>query len=146
MNDISYWTIFGIVCFFLELLLPGFVLSFLGLGAVTVSVLVHYGYLSDITMQFSTFFILSIIYLFTLRVLILHYFPTDTIKANVNEDDEVIGQTAKVLEAINVGASGRIEHSDSSWSAKSHSSEPIKKGELVKIIGRDNITWLVEKI
>lgn len=148
MNELalSYWTIFGIVCIALEFLLPGFVLSFLGLGAFTVSTFVYLGYVSDITMQLCTFFISSIIYLFTIRIVILQYFPTETRKGNVNEDDEVIGQTVEVVETINIGELGRITHSDSSWKARSNGSDVIKKGDKVKIVGRDNITWLVEKL
>mgnify|MGYP000512614670 CR=1 FL=1 len=84
MNElvISYWTIFGIVCIALEFLLPGFVLSFLGLGAFTVSLLVHFGYISDIPMQFSAFFISSIIYLFTLRILSISFNSSFKVKLN----------------------------------------------------------------
>ena len=41
---------------------------------------------------------------------------------------------------------GRVEHSGSSWQARSEGGQIILKGQQAKIVGRDNITWIVQKI
>ena len=52
----------------------------------------------------------------------------------------------EIVADINSGEFGRVEHSGSSWQARAEGGQPILKGEQVKIIGRDNITWIVQKI
>ena len=148
MNEAAFqiWLGFGLLCVIAELLIPGLVIIFIGLGSFTVALGMHLGMVTTASSQIITFFCSSIIYLFTLRVLVIHFFPSDAVKENVNEDDNVIGQVAMVVETIPAGEMGRVKHSDSTWQAKSNSSEEILKGDQVKIIGRDNITWLVGKI
>jgi len=51
-----------------------------------------------------------------------------------------------ISESLNSGDFGRVEHSGSTWQARAEGDQTILKGELVKIIGRDNITWIVQKI
>ncbi len=148
MNELFFkiWIGFGILCIVAEFLIPGLVVVFVGLGALTVVLGMHLGYIIELPAQLITFFISSIIYIFTLRFLFLRLIPTDTKKENINEDDNVLGQIVEVTETISSGKLGRIQHSDSTWQAKSQDEEEILKGEKVKIVGRDNITWLVTKI
>ena len=140
------WLGLGLFCVIAELLLPGLVVIFIGLGAFSVALGMHFNYLQNFSSQLITFFISSIIYIFTLRLLILRFFPTNRVKANVNEDENVLGQVVEVVDTISAGKPGRILHSDSTWKAKSNGVEEILKGEQVKIVGRDNITWIVEKL
>jgi membrane protein implicated in regulation of membrane protease activity len=148
MNELLFtiWLGFGIFCVIAEFLLPGLVIVFIGLGALTVVLGLHLGYIETIAGQLTTFFVSSIVYVFTLRLFLLRLIPTNTKKENVNEDENVLGEIAEVVETISSGEFGRIQHSDSSWKAKANSDAEILKGEKVKIVGRDNITWIVEKI
>ncbi|TDJ08925.1 MAG: NfeD family protein [Deltaproteobacteria bacterium] len=148
MNDLALniWLVFGAVCIISELLLPGLVMVFVGLGALTVALGLYLGHIVGLPAQFITFFISSIIYVFTLRLLVLRFVPTDTVKENIDEDEQIIGQIVTVCEAIPPGGNGRIMHGDSTWQAKSSHTDEILKGEQVKIVGRENITLIVEKI
>ena len=142
----SLWLGSGIFLMAIEFLVPGLVMVFVGLGALTVALGMHLGYIDEIVQQFITFFISSIIYLLTLRFLVLRFVPTVTRKENIDEDEEVMGSIVEIVADINSGEFGRVEHSGSSWQARAEGDQTILKGEQVKIIGRDNITWIVQKI
>ena len=148
MNSLAFslWLSSGIFLTAIEFLVPGLVMVFVGLGALTVALGMHLGYIDEIVQQFITFFISSIIYLLTLRFLVLRFVPSESRKENIDEDEEVIGSIVGLVEDINSGAFGRVEHSGSSWQARAEGDQTILKGEQVKIIGRDNITWIVQKI
>ena len=141
----SLWLGSGIFLMAIEFLVPGLVLVFVGLGALTVALGMHLGYIDEIVQQFITFFISSIIYLLTLRFLVLRFIPSVTRKENIDEDEEVMGSIVEIVADINSGEFGRVEHSGSSWQARAEGNQTILKGEQVKIIGRDNITWIVQK-
>ena len=143
---ISLWLGSGIFLMAIEFLVPGLVLVFVGLGSLTVVFGMHFGYIDGILQQFITFFISSIIYLLTLRFLVLRFVPSVTRKENIDEDEEVMGSIVEIVADINSGEFGRVEHSGSSWQARAEGDQTILKGEQVKIIGRDNITWIVQKI
>ena len=142
----SLWLGSGIFLMAIEFLVPGLVLVFVGLGSLTVVFGMHFGYIDGILQQFITFFISSIIYLFTLRFLVLRFVPSVTRKANIDEDEEVMGSIVEIVAEITSGEFGRVEHSGSSWQARAEGDQTILKGEQVKIIGRENITWIVQKI
>ena len=142
----SLWLGSGIFLMAIEFLVPGLVLVFVGLGSLTVVFGMHFGYIDGILQQFITFFISAIIYLLTLRFLVLRFVPSVTRKENIDEDEEVMGSIVELVADINSGEFGRVEHSGSSWQARAEGDQTILKGEQVKIIGRDNITWIVQKI
>lgn len=148
MNDLIFnlWLGFGLFCIISEFLLPGLVMVFVGLGSLTVALGMHLGLLNSYTVQIITFFISSTIYLFTLRFVILHFVPTSTRKEDINEDRQAIGSEVEVVEDILNGQLGRIRHSESTWQAKADEGITILKGEKATIIGRDNITWIVQKL
>ena len=73
-------------------------------------------------------------------------YPSDTKKQNVNEDIDVIGSIVEVTKEIDGNQCGRISHSDSTWPAKSINNTKILPGEKVKIVDRDNLTWIVTKV
>jgi len=142
----SLWLGSGIFLMAVEFLVPGLVMVFVGLGSLTVVFGMHFGYIDGILQQFITFFISSIIYLLTLRFLVLRFVPSVTRKENIDEDEEVMGSIVEIVADINSGELGRVEHSGSSWQARAEGDQTILKGEQVKIIGRDNITWIVQKL
>lgn len=143
---VSYWLYLGILLIILEAVLPGLVSIFIGLGALTVSSAMHFGYISKPFEQIITFFISSTVYIFTLRLLFMRYYPMDTDKKVIDEDELSIGSEAIVCEEIRPGSDGRIDYNGTTWNARVSLGDPITVGEKVVIIGRSNITWLVEKV
>ncbi|MBL6988226.1 MAG: NfeD family protein [Bacteriovoracaceae bacterium] len=140
-----FWWILGSVLVLAEFLLPGLVVVFVGLGALTVAALNYFGFVTTIIPQFLTWFVSSIIYCFTLRLLVIKIYPSDVVKQNSDEDQDVVGQIALVTQMISENKSGRIKHSDSTWPARTSDGSSVETGQSVKIIGRDNLTWIVEK-
>jgi membrane protein implicated in regulation of membrane protease activity len=148
MSDLAFslWLSSGIFLIAVEFLVPGLVMVFVGLGALTVALGMHLGHVDGVLEQFITFFISSIIYLLSLRFLVLRFVPSASRKENIDEDEEVMGSIVEIVADINSGEYGRVEHSGSTWQARAEGDQTILKGEQVKIIGRDNITWIVQKI
>jgi len=147
MNDLAFslWLSSGIFLIAVEFLVPGLVMVFVGLGALTVALGMHFGHVDGVLEQFITFFVGSIIYLLTLRFLVLRFVPSASRKENIDEDEEVMGSIVELVVDINPGEFGRVEHSGSTWQARAEGDQTILKGEQVKIIGRDNITWIVQQ-
>jgi len=142
---IGFWWIFGIILTLAEFLLPGLVVVFLGFGAFVVATLLHFGIIYGLFQEIITWFISSLIFLFTLRFAVIMYYPSDTRVDQIDEDDAVIGEITTLLEDISKDKKGRIKHSESTWSVISENGEEIKAGSKVEIIGRDNLTWIVKK-
>jgi inner membrane protein len=142
---INFWLIFGAVLVFGEFILPGLVSVFVGLGALTVALGMYLGLITGLPAQFIVWFISSIVYVFSLRLLVMRWFPSDTMQSNVDEDLDVIGQIAQVIDDIEKGGVGRVSYAGSTWSAQcvDEIADTIPAGECVEIVGRDNITWLV---
>ncbi len=147
MDDLLFkiWLGFGLFFIISEFLLPGLVMVFIGMGALTVSLGMYLGYADHLYQQFVIFFLSSVIYLTTLRFIILRFVPTSTYKEDIDEDHDAIGTTVEVVEDIASGGLGRVKYSESTWNAKSDSTSTILKGDHVEIIGRDNITWIVKE-
>lgn len=144
--EATHWIWLGGVLVIAELLLPGLVVVFVGLGALTVALGMHLMYIESIPQQLITWFASSTLYLFSLRQLVVRYYPSDTVKQNIDEDKEVIGKMVKVTEKITPESEGRIAHGDITWQAKIEGDESAGEGDEVEVIRRENITWLVKKV
>ena len=142
----SIWLGFGFFLMAIEFLVPGLVMVFVGLGALTVALAMFLGYIDSVLQQFLFFFISSTIYLLSLRFLVLSFVPTNKRKENIDEDEVVIGEIVEIISDIKSYELGRVEHSGSSWQARSEAGQIILKGQQAKIVGRDNITLIVKKI
>jgi len=143
---LNYWLIFGIVLIILETVIPGMVVSFVGLSALTVALLLHLQVIEALHVQILLFFAVSIFYCFTLRLLVIRLYPSDTEKKDLDNELSNINKSVKVIEEIPVGGSGRIELEGCGWIAKTLQNEKIHVGEMVRIIKQENITFIVEKI
>jgi len=141
-----FWWFFAAILMLAELLLPGLVVIFVGLGAATVAGLMHYHYIDGLAQQFLVWFGSSLFYCFTLRFLVLRFYKSDKEKKSSHKDEFIFGQTAQVVDAIPENGMGRIYHADTTWQARSKDGSGIAKDEKVKLVGRDNITWIVEKV
>jgi membrane protein implicated in regulation of membrane protease activity len=148
MSDLalSLWLSSGIFLMAIEFIVPGLVMVFVGLGSLTVALFMQLGYIDVVIDQFITFFISSIFYLVTLRFLVIRFVPSESRKENIDEDKEVFGTIVEIIADIDPGELGRVEYSGSSWQVRAEKEQTFLKGEKVKIIGRDNITWIVQKI
>jgi len=140
-----FWWILGGVLIISEFIIPGLVVVFVGMGAITVAILKHYGVLEGLNAELLVWFASSLFYIFTLRFLVIKIYPSDTKKQNIDEDKDVFGQMVEVIKEIPEGGIGRVNQGESTWPAISDYKGIIHIGEKVEIVGRDNLTWKVCK-
>ncbi len=126
------WLIMGVICFVLEMMLPGFVLFFFGIGSWITALscwLFHVG----LNTQLSIFIVSSLLTLFLLRRFIQKRFRGD----ESMEDEGVsvaIGEKAVVLEDIIPPQEGKISYAGTQWRARAE--EVIEEGKTVFIVGQ----------
>jgi inner membrane protein len=140
------WVLVGLVMLFLELFLPGLVIIFFGGGALLTALATALGLTPTLTSQLLLFIVSSLALLAVLRRMLQKIFRGKTFAArNEAGFDAEIGRLVEVREAIDPRTErGRVFYQGSLWPARS--GEFIDAGVSARIIGRDNITLLVEKI
>lgn len=135
------WFIIGLVLFILELVLPGFVLFFFGIGAWITALLCLVAN-PGINLQAIVFTITSILSLVLLRRMIKRKFLYSRDDLSKAVEDEFTGREALALDDIIPGAGGKVEFKGTTWNAESEAT--IKKGQRVIIKGKENFKLFVE--
>ncbi len=141
-----YWLIIGVMLFFLEMALPGFILFFFGLGAM-ITALVAWVLPIAISWQLALFIVTSLFSLFTLRGMIQkRFFDSETEEDNDDLDVATAtpGDRGVVCMGIFPPAEGRIKYSGTFWRATAD--EKIEDGEIVTVVRQENLVIHVEKV
>ncbi|MGB5686834.1 MAG: NfeD family protein [Candidatus Electrothrix sp.] len=136
VSPVLIWFLLGIAFFVTELIVPSFILFFLGIGAwCTASVLA----VADVslTVQMIIFLISSLVTLISLRSWLRSIFLGDS-----NEEDDSVNvdsapSTGIVTEAIVPPGPGRVKYGGSFWQAIAD--EPIPVDTVVQILERKNL-------
>ena len=138
------WLIGGAVLMALELLTPGLIVVFFGVGAVIVGVLYWLGFISSIINSIGVWIVVSFVLVLAFRKLALKFFPSESKYQLVEEDVDAIGTIVEVIETVDEKSlSGRISYNGTSWHALSKKGI-IPSGGKARILYRDNISWVVE--
>jgi membrane protein implicated in regulation of membrane protease activity len=135
------WFIVGLVLFLLELVVPGFVIFFFGVGAwitALVCLIVHPG--TDL--QIIIFAVTSVLSLLALRRMIQKRFFYGRNDAAGAVEDEFTGKEGKALTDFGPGRKGKVEFKGTSWS--SESDKEVKEGQPVVIIQKEGFNLIVE--
>jgi inner membrane protein len=136
-----FWFILGLGLFLLELVMPGFIIFFFGLGAWITAIICLIAN-PGINLQIIIFAISSVILLVALRRIIKKKFLFS--KGNQSDDveDEFTGKEA--LARIDFGGlkQGKVEFKGTTWTAES--ATEIKAGQRVVIIEKDSFKLIVE--
>jgi membrane protein implicated in regulation of membrane protease activity len=135
------WFIIGLVLFLLELVIPGFVIFFFGVGAWITALLCLVAN-PGINLQTIVFALTSILSLILLRKIIQKRFFYNKNELSAEADDDFTGREAIALTTFNPGSIGKVEFKGTSWKAESKSS--ITQGQIVIIRSKDNFTLFVE--
>jgi membrane protein implicated in regulation of membrane protease activity len=138
------WLLAGVLLIGLELLTPGFVVIFFGIGALITGLLslLIPGFSASLLLQFITWGATSLLSLFAFR-----RFFKRTFRGKVIEDtgeDEFVGQTAEVIEAVTHNKPGRVSFQGTTWKAVTYDSD-LSAGDSVEIMKKDNLTLIVSK-
>ena len=144
-----YWLIIGVMLFFLEMAVPGFVLFFFALGALCTALVAWLTPIS-VAWQLALFIGASLVSLLSLRDMIQKKFlKTTSEDEEAEERDEdvmlaVAGEKGVVSMTIAPPAGGQIKYAGTFW--KATADEEIEEGEIISIVRQEGIVIHVEKV
>ncbi len=129
------WFALGVGLALMELVLPGFIVLFFGIGCWVVALLLLLGTELGLAAQVGVFLLASVGSLLALRKWCLRTFRGVMSDCPEQEfDDQPIGAIVKVTVSIQPPEVGRIFYRGTEWDASS--SESIEAGNQVEIMGR----------
>lgn len=142
MDPQYWWLIAGILLFLIEIFTPGFFAASLGIGAFFASAAAFLGW--SIEIQLLIFSLISVISIFVFRPLIKKYFYT-TADVPTNAD-ALIGKQGLVVQAVDENnTQGRVAIDGDEWQyIMANPATQVKKGDRVRVVGRDSIVLTVE--
>ena len=143
-----YWLIIGVMLFFVEMAVPGFILFFFALGALVTALAAWLTPIS-IAWQLALFITASLITLLSLRDMIQRKFLTSAPADEDEEKDEdvilaVAGERGVVSMTIAPPAEGQIKYAGTFW--KAIADEKIEEGEIITVVGQKGLVIQVEKV
>ena len=137
------WLYIGAFLMLAEIVSPGFVIFFFGLGAATVAVLKWAVPSLGLSSQLAIFSITSVFYLVVLRRYMKKLFMGDS-ENSPGLSSEYVGRVGRVVETIRPDVPGRIELGEVQWAAIA--GERLEPGTEVKVMAQNNLTMRVEKL
>jgi inner membrane protein len=137
------WFIIGLIFLILELILPGFVIFFFGVGAWVTSLVCLIAN-PGTNMQIVIFAMTSILTLIVFRRLLKRKLFDSKDGNNALLEDEFTGRKAIALTSFGKGMKGKVDYKGTSWSATSDYN--INSGDTVLIISKESINLFVEPI
>jgi len=143
LSPIWLWMYAGAFLMLAELVLPGFVMFFFGLAAVTVSLFKWLIPPLPTWAQLAAFSVFSIVYILVLRRYLKKVFMGDT-EQTATIQNEFVGRVGRVVQTVRPDVPGRIMLGDAEWSATS--ATRIDVGTEVKVVSQSNLTLRVEPI
>ena len=136
------WLIASGIFFICEIITVGFLVFWLGVGAL-VAMLVSF-FTSNIIVQMSVFVISSGLLIFATRPLVNKISKKDVVPTNVYS---LIGKKAIVIEDIDwVTGKGQIKFEGEIWSAKSKEQVNIPTGSEVEIVSIEGVKAFVKPL
>ncbi len=140
------WLAIGVGFILAELMAPGFIVIFFGIGALIAGATAFFG--STIQMQIVVFGVSSLALILLLRRFMAPIFlGSSAVESDADEEiDNAIGAVAEVSETITPPQRGRIKYQGTFWAAEAE--EEIEAGAMVRIISRhqqDSNTFTVKK-
>lgn len=148
----------GFILMGLEIIVPGGISFCLGLSLILVGLSQELGWVSGFFDSLLLMSFLSILFTSMSVFVMKRFFSGEAIHDVYDEDQEAIGKVAEAVSDF-VDSQGLIFFGGSTWKARTSSTDEstiqeavsiqkassIQKGDLVQILGRDNITWVVQK-
>jgi membrane protein implicated in regulation of membrane protease activity len=135
------WFIMGLVLLLLELIIPGFVIFFFGIGAWMTALICLFAS-PGINLQVVIFAATSVISLLAFRKLIQNKFIYSKDDRSEAVEDEFTGKEAVAVADFGPDKKGKVEFKGTSWKAESGSD--IHAGQTVIIVEKENFKLIVE--
>lgn len=137
-----FWIFSGLVLIFLEFLLPGMIVVFLGISAVVTGLIVLTDLIPSLSYQLFLWVVLSGVLVVFFREQLARLFPGLERKDYTPEEDEPVSGTGLALTPID-DRRGRIRFRESSWEARSVDGRAIEANQRVEIVTRDGFILIV---
>jgi membrane protein implicated in regulation of membrane protease activity len=136
------WFLIGLFFLLLELVIPGLIVFFFGIGAWLTSLfLVLFD--PGLNVQLTIFVVTSVLGLFLLRKFLKNkFFSATNVEAEALEE-EFIGKTAIAEIEFKKGVPGKINFKGTHWTAIADSD--LEPGDQVKIINKESLTLYISK-
>ncbi len=142
------WALIGIVCIGLEMLVPGFVIFFFGMGALLTALTSLIPGIADILwLQILLFIVYSVCSLVFLRKQFKKIFAGTVFDTRRMSDEDIgTGGVAEVLETISPVKDGRIRFRGTTWNARTSGTDTFAPGASVRVISREGLVYVVEPL
>jgi membrane protein implicated in regulation of membrane protease activity len=141
LSPVIIWAIIGVIFFVIELATLTFILCFLAIGAIVVSLTTWSGLTAGISSQLAVFSISSILTMLLFRKTARRLFA-----GSHDSPPDYMKQKVKVVKAIPSGGEGTIIYRGSDWIAFSDYKDTIQEGDTVEIIAMEGIRVKVKPI
>ncbi|MDH5656787.1 MAG: NfeD family protein [Spirochaetia bacterium] len=139
------WIAVGVILIILEFIVPGGFVFFLGFSAVVVGGLSFFNVFDSVWMQFFTWAVFSLLLILILRSQVAKWFPALERYQPTTDYTEMYGKEVTVVSDVDTESEeGRVQFQGTSWKAKTKTGR-IAAGEKAKIVGKQNITFIIEK-
>lgn len=143
MQPWMIWLITGGALLTLEIMTPGLVFLFFGVGALLVGLLLLLVPLSP-PWQIVLFTLFSLLSLLLARRWLRRIFTGKRSAVADGLDDDSIGKQASVVAAIRGAVPGKVEFQGTAWEAVADEELPV--GTPVEIVSRSNLTFTVRRL
>jgi membrane protein implicated in regulation of membrane protease activity len=136
ISPVLAWFLAGIACFVVELVQPGFIIFFFGIGAWCTALLLVFTDVS-LSAQLIVFLICSLCTLGLLRSKLQTVFFGGTTREDDSVNVDPGAATGLVTSAILPPAEGQVKYGGSFWRAVAD--EPIGENTVVSIVEQQNL-------
>ena len=134
------WLLAGLLLLLAELVTPGgFYIIFFGVGAIVVGILAGFHLAGPAWFQFILFPIISVLSLWLFREKLLQL----TKARSAENVDNLIGETAVLLEDISAHGIGKSEMHGTAWNTRNIGDKPLERGQRCKVERVEGLTLLV---
>ena len=134
------WLLLGLLLLFAELVTPGgFYIIFFGIGAIVVGILARFQAAGATWFQFILFSIVSVLSLWLFREKLLQL----TRARSSHGVDNLVGETAVLLEDISMNGIGKAEMRGTSWNTRNVGDKPLARGQRCRVERVDGLTLFV---
>jgi inner membrane protein len=135
------WFLIGLALFLLELVVPGFIIFFFGVGA-WITALICLVFDPGTNFQIIIFGLTSVLSLVALRRMIQNKLFYGKSGKSEAVEDEFTGKEGLATVDFSPGKKGKVEFKGTTWDAESDSE--IKEGQTVIIIEKNSFKLIVE--
>ena len=142
-SPVLLWFLAGIVFLALELVLPGLVVFFFGIGAWCAALAVYLFPIS-LTTQLLIFLVASLMALLLLRSTLKKVFLGRSLDVDAMTGTIPADATGEIVDDIVPPATGTIKYAGSFWQATAE--VPLTKGTIVRIVEKTNLTVKVAPV